>query len=141
MICFEVWINGERACVAGAEKMRSIHASLIYVNKIHGANGAVFMVGVDTESSESLKESASWLGRELNINDEINIKIVESGTPDKPETVKSFGTKIGPNGDAVRYCSFCGKSEADAGRLVAGFNANVCSDCTNLAADIFRDEA
>jgi hypothetical protein len=138
MICYEVWVNGERACVAGAKKMKSLHASLIFPKQ---TSQALFMVGAETEPTESLKESANWIGRELNINDEIKIKIIESETPDKPESIKSFGTKIGSKGEKLVYCSFCGQSEKEAERIVAGFQANVCSECFKLLADIFNEKA
>jgi len=138
MICFEVWVNDERACVAGAEKMRNMDASLITTNTI---NGAVFLVSVDTEDSKSLKESGNWIGRELNINDEIKVKIVESEAPDKPKSVKSFGTKLDVTGKKLIYCSFCGQSEEEAERIVAGFQANVCSECFKLLGEVFNEKA
>lgn len=138
MICFEAWVNGELACVAGAEKMENIHASLFYINT---TNSAVFSVDVVTENSESLKESVKWIGRELNVNDEIKVKIVESEAPDKPQSVKSFGTKLDSTGKKHIHCSFCGQSEEEAERMVAGFQANVCSECFKLLEELFNEKA
>jgi ClpX C4-type zinc finger protein len=137
MICYEVWVNGKRLCTAGAEKMRSIYASLIFPKQI---NRALFMVGVDTEPTKSLRENVFWVDRGLKLNDEIKIKIVERHTADKPKSVKSFGTKITASGKKKLSCSFCGKGEKQVPRLITGSGANVCSECVQLAVDILNDE-
>jgi ClpX C4-type zinc finger/Clp amino terminal domain, pathogenicity island component len=43
-----------------------------------------------------------------------------------------------PAGNAGRACSFCGRSEKVAGRLVAGPGVHICAGCVALAADILR---
>jgi ATP-dependent Clp protease ATP-binding subunit ClpA len=42
---------------------------------------------------------------------------------------------------AGRTCSFCGRSEKVAGRLVAGPGVHICGGCVALAADILNREA
>ena len=42
---------------------------------------------------------------------------------------------------AGRACSFCGRSEKIAGRLVAGPGVHICGGCVALATDILRREA
>ena len=37
-------------------------------------------------------------------------------------------------------CSFCGKREGQAARLVAGPGVNICSDCVAACAELLRDE-
>jgi len=37
-------------------------------------------------------------------------------------------------------CSFCGRSEREAGRLVGGNFAYICRDCIELAYEIINDE-
>ena len=37
-------------------------------------------------------------------------------------------------------CSFCGKREGQASRLIAGPGVNICSDCVAACADLLRDE-
>jgi ATP-dependent Clp protease ATP-binding subunit ClpA len=44
-------------------------------------------------------------------------------------------------GAAGRACSFCGRSEKVAGRLVAGPGVHICGGCVALGADILRREA
>ena len=37
-------------------------------------------------------------------------------------------------------CSFCGKREAQAGRLIAGPGVYICSDCVQACSELLRDE-
>lgn len=37
-------------------------------------------------------------------------------------------------------CSFCGKRESQAGRLIAGPGVYICSDCVHACSDLLRDE-
>ena len=138
MICFEIWINGERVCVAGAEDMRSIHASLISTKSI---KGAVFMAGVDTVNADAKRQIAKWIDRELDVNDEIKLKIIESESPDNPESVNSFGKKDKNSETNHFHCSFCGLNEEEAGHIVVGFQANICCNCFNLIKDSFNEKA
>lgn len=36
-------------------------------------------------------------------------------------------------------CSFCGKSEDEVKKLVAGANALICNDCVAIASRIMKD--
>ena len=38
-------------------------------------------------------------------------------------------------------CSFCGKTQAQAGRLIAGNGAYICDECINLCMSIIADDA
>lgn len=38
------------------------------------------------------------------------------------------------------YCSFCGKSQHEVRKLIAGPTVFICDECVNLCADIIRDE-
>jgi len=50
-------------------------------------------------------------------------------------------TKSG-NGDAknVLYCSFCGKSQHEVRKLIAGPTVFICDECVELCMDIIREE-
>ena len=37
-------------------------------------------------------------------------------------------------------CSFCGKRENQASRLIAGPGVYICSDCVAACSDLLRDE-
>ena len=44
------------------------------------------------------------------------------------------------NNDKVLYCSFCGKSQDEVKKLIAGPSVYVCNECIDLCNDIIRDE-
>lgn len=44
------------------------------------------------------------------------------------------------NGDKVLYCSFCGKSQHEVKKLIAGPSVFVCDECVDLCNDIIREE-
>lgn len=44
------------------------------------------------------------------------------------------------SGDKVLYCSFCGKSQNEVKKLIAGPSVFVCDECVELCNDIIREE-
>jgi ATP-dependent Clp protease ATP-binding subunit ClpX len=48
--------------------------------------------------------------------------------------------KKGASGDKVLYCSFCGKSQHEVKKLIAGPSVFICDECIELCNDIIRDE-
>jgi ATP-dependent Clp protease ATP-binding subunit ClpX len=49
--------------------------------------------------------------------------------------------KKGATGEKVLYCSFCGKSQHEVKKLIAGPSVFICDECIELCNDIIRDEA
>jgi len=48
--------------------------------------------------------------------------------------------KKGSSSDKTLYCSFCGKSQHEVKKLIAGPSVFICDECINLCNDIIRDE-
>ncbi len=50
--------------------------------------------------------------------------------------------KTGKNsdGDRLLYCSFCGKSQHEVRKLIAGPSVFICDECVELCNDIIREE-
>lgn len=48
-------------------------------------------------------------------------------------------SKVGDD-DKVLYCSFCGKSQNEVKKLIAGPSVFVCDECVELCNDIIREE-
>ncbi|MDD2761467.1 MAG: ATP-dependent Clp protease ATP-binding subunit ClpX [Methylomonas sp.] len=48
--------------------------------------------------------------------------------------------KKGKDDDKLLYCSFCGKSQNEVRKLIAGPSVYVCDECVELCNDIIRDE-
>ena len=44
------------------------------------------------------------------------------------------------SGDKVLYCSFCGKSQHEVKKLIAGPSVFVCDECVDLCNDIIQEE-
>ena len=49
--------------------------------------------------------------------------------------------KKGAGVEKVLYCSFCGKSQHEVKKLIAGPSVFICDECIELCNDIIRDEA
>src|SRR5574337_36635 len=45
-----------------------------------------------------------------------------------------------PSGDKLLYCSFCGKSQHEVRKLIAGPSVYICDECVELCNDIIREE-
>ena len=43
-------------------------------------------------------------------------------------------------GDKLLYCSFCGKSQHEVRKLIAGPTVFICDECVELCNDIIREE-
>ena len=53
-----------------------------------------------------------------------------------------MASKIGGSGSggSMLYCSFCGKSQHEARKLIAGPTVFICDECVELCTDIIREE-
>lgn len=49
-------------------------------------------------------------------------------------------SKSGNGSEKVLYCSFCGKSQHEVKKLIAGPSVFVCDECIDLCNDIIREE-
>ncbi|CAH2779241.1 MAG: ATP-dependent Clp protease ATP-binding subunit ClpX [Candidatus Burkholderia crenata] len=49
--------------------------------------------------------------------------------------------KKGSNNEKLLYCSFCGKSQHEVKKLIAGPSVFICDECIDLCNEIIRDEA
>ena len=48
--------------------------------------------------------------------------------------------KDGEDGGKLLYCSFCGKSQHEVRKLIAGPSVFICDECVDLCNDIIREE-
>ena len=49
--------------------------------------------------------------------------------------------KKGSSGEKTLYCSFCGKSQHEVRKLIAGPTVFICDECVELCMDIIREES
>src|SRR3569623_227558 len=47
----------------------------------------------------------------------------------------------GEDGKKLLYCSFCGKSQHEVRKLIAGPSVFVCDECVELCNDIIREDS
>jgi ATP-dependent Clp protease ATP-binding subunit ClpX len=52
----------------------------------------------------------------------------------------STESRSGSHNGRVLYCSFCGKSEHEVRKLIAGPSVYICDECVDLCNDIIREE-
>src|ERR687889_2707051 len=51
-------------------------------------------------------------------------------------------TKLsGGDSKSTLYCSFCGKSQHEVRKLIAGSTVFICDECVELCMDIIREES
>src|SRR3990167_10839085 len=48
--------------------------------------------------------------------------------------------KKAASSEKILYCSFCGKSQHEVKKLIAGPSVFICDECIDLCNDIIRDE-
>jgi ATP-dependent Clp protease ATP-binding subunit ClpX len=53
---------------------------------------------------------------------------------------KNSGGNNGGDGKNTLYCSFCGKSQHEVRKLIAGPTVFICDECVELCMDIIREE-
>ncbi|MEW5790961.1 MAG: ATP-dependent Clp protease ATP-binding subunit ClpX [Pseudomonadota bacterium] len=51
-----------------------------------------------------------------------------------------MASKDGKSGEKLLYCSFCGKSQHEVRKLIAGPSVFICDECVELCNDIIKDE-
>ena len=49
-------------------------------------------------------------------------------------------TNSSDDGGKLLYCSFCGKSQHEVRKLIAGPSVFICDECVDLCNDIIREE-
>ncbi|PQA89415.1 ATP-dependent Clp protease ATP-binding subunit ClpX [Hyphococcus luteus] len=55
--------------------------------------------------------------------------------------MSKIGGKSGGDGKNTLYCSFCGKSQHEVRKLIAGPTVFICDECVELCMDIIREES
>jgi hypothetical protein len=85
MICFEVIINGEKVCTAGANERGGLFALFSYVRRVaeeneeEPSNKPYFKV-----SAHNIGVRSEWTGGILEIGDEVTIRVLEANEFDPP---------------------------------------------------------
>src|SRR4051794_13103751 len=67
---------------------------------------------------------------------------MDHGAPNSRHGVTEIGmSKVGGSDSKnTLYCSFCGKSQHEVRKLIAGPTVFICDECVELCMDIIREE-
>ena len=99
----------------------------------HALRDALNSKAVETTHSEALELIAKAFGYEnWNI---LSAKIDAA----QPQSVSTAGHPA-PAPQAVLYCSFCGKSQHEVNKLVAGPHVFICDECIDVCSDIIDEQ-
>jgi hypothetical protein len=104
----------------------------------HALRDALKSRAVETTHSESLELIAKAFGYE---NWNILSAKIETAEPraDNARELSPVNTQDSA-GPRTLYCSFCGKSQHDVRKLIAGPSVYICDECVELCLDIIREE-
>jgi hypothetical protein len=95
----------------------------------HALRDALKAKAVETTHSESLELIANAFGY---ANWNILAAKIEAAAPRAPAQE--------PAGPKTLYCSFCGKSQHDVRKLIAGPSVYICDECVELCVGIINDQ-
>src|SRR5882757_10032224 len=99
----------------------------------HSLRDALKAKAMETTHSEALELIAKAFGY-----DNWNILSAKIDTAQPPS-----GAAAGPQGPTspqVLYCSFCGKSQHDVSKLIAGPTVFICDECVDICSDIIDEK-
>lgn len=99
----------------------------------HSLRDALKARTMEITHSESLELIAKTFGYE---NWNILSAKIDAAQPRSGSTVGDQG----PTLPAVLYCSFCGKTQHEVNKLVAGPHVFICDECIDLCSDIIDEQ-
>ena len=104
----------------------------------HALRDALKSRAVETTHSESLELIAKAFGYESwNV---LSAKIDAAERHAREEHALSPAAAADLPPQNTLYCSFCGKSQHDVKKLIAGPSVFICDECVGLCVDIVRDD-
>ncbi len=104
----------------------------------HTLRDALKAKAIETSHGECLELIANAFGYEnWNI---LSAKIEAARSRVHDASAPSRAGAIGPQSTDTLYCSFCGKSQHEVRKLIAGPTVFVCDECVELCNDIIENE-
>jgi ClpX C4-type zinc finger/Glyoxalase superfamily protein len=104
----------------------------------HALRDAFKAKAVEITHSESLELIANAFGfANWNI---LSAKIEAAGPRADDEREPSPASAQEPARPKTLYCAFCGKSQHDVKKLIAGPSAYICDECVDLCVNFIREE-
>lgn len=87
MVCFEIWVNGERLCTSGVGDFGNLTTILKWVQfspEEIVSEQMMEKLQCLVIWGEADNKHFAWTGKKLQIGDAVTIRIIEGATPDKP---------------------------------------------------------
>ena len=117
--------------------------------KVGLCDGLIVTVGESNElkriddklERDELLNNARILKRfdELSAYDQVALKQYINLLEQKTRLENEAKRKAGVPTDAI-HCSFCGKSQHDAKKIIAGKDVYICDECVDICAEIMEEE-
>jgi hypothetical protein len=104
----------------------------------HTLRDALKVKAVETTHSECLELITKAFGYENWNILSAKIEAARSSASDASALLAAAKTSQGP--DNTLYCSFCGKSQHEVRKLIAGPTVFICDECVGLCDDIIENE-
>jgi hypothetical protein len=135
---FEVHINGKRFSDATVSLEDQLEVNIVTVA---GQDAAVLAI---TAFIPEASKGGNYLRTEnavLRPGDSVTITLsaVEDAAPTSVGSAEPELQEESSEGGSMT-CSFCGKTQLEVGKLVAGANAFICDECIVLCQEIITDE-
>ena len=173
MILYEVTVNGEQTTRTGAPDQSSMSLRLTSADVFPAPNLSVSAFKVE---GEKLKKHYQWDFPNIEVGDEVTIRVLSEGDPDQPTRVDDSRPLHTPDERAMMkyeivklkrlnadrekalersssaggsdddsqvtlYCSFCGLSQHEVKKLIAGPAVFICNECVDACVEIQKDES
>jgi hypothetical protein len=94
MIGFEIQLNGQRVCTVGMDQDGAITAIATWLKRprdltlqdpMLAGEEITFDVAGSAYNPDNSRDRLKWIGRDLQVGDELHIKVVETSQVDEPE--------------------------------------------------------
>lgn len=139
MFGLKIKINGDVVSVMGAEKADSLHITVVAHPQRDGS-ALLYTNGSVAETAE-YRTDREWIEpRKLATGDAVTVEVVDVAAVDPGTITSERGRKVAGE-RAELFCSWCGKSEHAARKLVAGPQVCICDECTKLVSEIINESA
>ena len=138
MRALEVKIDGKLRCRVGQENIGKLWF-LLNADSIDEVK--VRLHTAVLSENENTHHIAEWLVEKLNLDQVVSLCIVETDEVHEPLNSLPTNQRQSPAGKPELSCSFCGKSELQIAKLIAGPSVFICNECVDLCNEINLEDA
>jgi len=135
---YEIQVNGELVADATVSIADQLEINLVSLTE---QDGAVLALTAFLPDAENRKNYVHTKNTVLSPGDVVTITLAEVREPattrvNGPSTTDDDDVPSGP----VMTCSFCGKTQLEVGKIIAGKDVFICDECVKLCHEIVTDE-